>query len=107
MAYTELFTERITFLKQTVAVSATTGFKQTVYAEDRSVWAERVKMSGSMVTEIGEEFPDYRIEFRTHIFYKCEEHWRIRYENRDYEVTSIIKDRRNGLQTISCTRINP
>lgn len=107
MAYTELFTERIELMRPETVVNPKSGARRTVFTPTQKIWAERVRVSASTQQVIGEDFPEYRIDFRTHIFYTCEEHWRLTYEGRVYEVKNVIRDRRNGLKLLKCNRVNP
>lgn len=77
------------------------------YTEYRTVWAERVKTSGSRSEEVGEHFPDYRAEFNIRDAHPVQENWRVKQlGGYEYTVTNIIPNRDRGMQTLICERVN-
>jgi head-tail adaptor len=60
-------------------VQATNNFgeEDTTYQERRTVRAERVKQSGDRSEEVGEHFPDYRVEFNIREAHPVDENWRV------------------------------
>lgn len=74
----------------------------------RTVAAERVKMSGNRSDEVGEHFPDYRVEFNIRDAHPVKENWRVRQlGGYEYIVTNIIPNIDRGMQTLICERLNP
>lgn len=83
------------------------GSEKTRYEETKTVHAERRKLTGNYREELGEMFPDYTAEFNIRIEHRVDEKWRV--EERGghlYTVCNIIPDRRKGMQTLRCERVN-
>lgn len=98
---------RITLLKPVPAV-AVSGDDTPAFAEVRTVWAERVKISGRRSEEVGEHFPDYRVEFNIRDAHPVEEGWRVRLsEKQEYAVSAIVPNIDRGMLTLICERVNP
>lgn len=84
------------------------GDKKVTYAERGTIWAERVKMSGNRSNEVGEHFPDYRVEFNIRDAHPVKENWRARQlGGYEYTVTNIIPNIDKGMLTLVCDRVNP
>lgn len=83
------------------------GAQKVTYTERRTVWAERVKMTGSRSEEVGEHFPDYRVEFNIRDAHPVKENWRVRQlGGYEYTVTNIIPNLDRGMKTLVCDRLN-
>lgn len=75
--------------------------------EGEWIWADRSKYNGDTVNESGEIFSDYRAEFRVRYAHEILEGWRIRERGGLlYVVRNVIPDRRNGMRTIKCEKVN-
>lgn len=85
------------------------GESKTEFAATVTVWAERVKLTGSRADEVGEHFPDYRCEFNIRANHAIRENWRVTdlSTGYDYTVTNIIPNIDRGFKTLVCDRINP
>lgn len=83
------------------------GSDETSYVSVRTVWAERVKLSGNRSDEVDEHFPDYRAEFNIRYAHPVEENWRVRQLGGHlYTVTNIIPNIEKGMKTLVCDRVN-
>lgn len=97
---------RLTLLRP-VTDEDTFGSAPSDFEEVRTVWAERVKMSGNRTMEVGESFPDYRTEFNIRIKHPIDNNWRVQQLGGYlYNVTNIIPNIDRGYQTIVCERVN-
>ncbi len=97
---------RLLLLKP-VAVTNDYGEEATTYQTARTVWAQRVKQSGSRSDEVGEHFPDYRAEFNIRDAHPIEENWRVQQLGGYlYTVTAIIPNIDRGMNTLVCERVN-
>lgn len=77
------------------------------YISVRTVAAERVKTSGNRSEEVGELFPDYRVEFNIRDAHPVDENWRVRQLGGHlYTVTNIIPNIDRGMKTLICERVN-
>lgn len=85
------------------------GAEHTEWSAVSTARAQRVKMSGSRVNEVGELFPNYVAEYIIRYPITIEENWRVcdLFDNeKTYVVTNIIPNRLKGMKTISCERLN-
>lgn len=77
------------------------------YKEFRTVAAERVRISGHRSEEVGELFPDYRVEFNIRDAHPVKENWRVRQLGGNlYTVTNIVPNIGRGMLTLICERVN-
>lgn len=78
------------------------------YRELRTIHAERVKFSGNRSEEVGEHFPDYRVEFNVRDAHPVKELWRVeQLGGYLYTVTNVIPNLDRGMKTLICERVNP
>lgn len=83
------------------------GSTTTTYVPAGTVWAERVKISGRMSYETGEQFADYSTQFNIRDAHEVHEHWRVEVsEGQIFEVTNVIPNRERGFNTLICERVN-
>lgn len=83
------------------------GEEATTYQAVRTVWAQRVKLSGSRSEEVGEHFSDYRAEFNVRNTHPVQENWRVRQLGGClYTVTAIVPNIDRGMNTLVCERVN-
>lgn len=83
------------------------GSEKTEYRKSRTVWAERVKISGNRHVEVGELFPDYHAEFNIRDVHPIKESWRVKQlGGNTYTVTNIICNLDRGMKTLICERVN-
>lgn len=83
------------------------GEEAETYVQTRVVHAERVKHSGNRSEEVGEHFPDYRVEFNIRDAHPVEENWRVRMLGGHlYTVTNTIPNIDRGMKTLVCVRVN-
>lgn len=83
------------------------GGQRTDYVETVTVWAERVKMSGSYGEEVGEKFPSYLVEFNIRDAHEVGENWRVeQLGGYLYTVVNIIPNPQRGMKTLRCDRVN-
>lgn len=89
--------------------SAVNDFGEEVndYRLFRTVAAERVKASGFRSDEVGEHFPDYRVDFNIRSAHPVKENWRVKQLGGYlYTVTNIIPNIDRGMKTLICERVN-
>lgn len=93
-------------LMRPVTVETASG-ERTTYEETTTVWAERVKMSGTRRIEVGEQFPEYRAEFNIREAHEVGENWRCRQiGGHEYSILAVIPNRERGFNTLICERVN-
>ena len=77
------------------------------YVERNTIHAERVKLSGNRSEEVGEHFPDYRVEFNIRDAHPVKELWRVeQLGGYLYTVTNVIPNIDRGMKTLVCERVN-
>ena len=83
------------------------GEETPTFENFRTVAAERVKASGARSEEVGEHFPNYKVEFNIRDAHSVKENWRVRQiGGYEYTVTNIIPNLDRGMQTLICERVN-
>lgn len=83
------------------------GAEKVEYAKTRTVWAERVRATGTASEEVGEHFPDYTVEFNIRDAHPVQENWRVRQLGGYlYTVTNIVPNLDKGYKTLLCERVN-
>lgn len=85
------------------------GAEKIRYTKTSLVYAERVKLSGRMLEQVGERFSSYSVRFSIRDAHRVDEHWRLRQIGRNnhfYEVTNILPNPDRGMLTLICERIN-
>lgn len=83
------------------------GEETAIYCHVRTIWAQRVKLSGSRSEEVGEHFPDYRVEFNVRDVHPIRENWRVKQLGGYlYTITNIIPNIDRGMNTLVCERVN-
>lgn len=83
------------------------GEEAETYIQTRVIHAERVKHTGYRSEEVGEHFPDYRVEFNIRDAHPVEENWRVQMLGGHlYTVTNIIPNIDRGMKTLVCVRVN-
>lgn len=83
------------------------GSEDTDYVETRTVYAERVNHSGSRSEEVGEHFPDYRVQFNIRDAHPIAENWRVQQIGGYlYTVVAIVPNLDRGYKTLICDRVN-
>lgn len=71
------------------------------------IHAERVKLTGNRSEEVGEHFPDYRVEFNIRDVHPVGENWRVeQLGGYLYTVTNVIPNIERGMKTLVCDRVN-
>lgn len=98
---------RLEILRRETVRGKTNAVTETFVPVKDNVNAERVKLSGRFVTEAGDVFPDYHVEYIIHYPIEIEEGWHVREKGgHEYVVTSIIPNRRRNMKTLICERFN-
>lgn len=83
------------------------GAETVTYTKTRTVWAERVRATGSRSEEASEHFPDYRVEFNIRDAHPVQENWRVQQPGGYlYTVTNIVPNLDKGYKTLICERVN-
>lgn len=101
------FDTRITLLRP-LTVTNRFGEETPEFEETKTVWAERVKMSGSRHDEVAEHFADYRAEYHIRDAHEVGNNWHIKELNGyEYVVVAWVPNRRRGMKTLICERLNP
>ena len=96
-------------LKLLQPIKAENDFGEEVdtWQETVTVHAERVKHTGNRSEEVGEHFPDYRVEFNIRDVHTISENWRVQQLGGNlYTVTNIIPNLDRGFKTLICDRVN-
>lgn len=94
-------------LLRPVAVTNDYGEEATSYEASRTVWAQRVRQSGSRSDEVGEHFADYRAEFNVRDAHPVKENWRVEQLGGClYTVVAIVPNIDRGMNTLVCERVN-
>ncbi len=85
------------------------GEQQTTFIPFRTVWAERVQWSGNRSEEVDEHFADENVRYRIRSAHPIKEHWRVKPLDADttYTVVAIEENRRRGMLTLYCEKLNP
>lgn len=85
-----------------------TGAESTAYEELPPVHAQRKGLSGGRSEEAGEHFPDYRADFIVRSAHRAiVENWRVRERGGLlYTVVAVVPNRRRGMNTLVCERVN-
>lgn len=97
---------RLTILKP-VTKKSNSGSERVEWEETKTVYAERVKITGSYGLELGVRFPDYKPEFNIRDAHEVNENWRVQeIGGYLYTVTNIIPNRDRGYLTLKCERVN-
>lgn len=97
---------RIT-LRRPAAVTGRSGATRITWADEATIWAERVRLSGTSLVETDEQFSDYRAEFNIREAHEVEEKWQVQEEGGNlYAVTNIIPNVMKGYKTLQCVRYN-
>lgn len=94
-------------LQQPTVTTDRMGAEATTYTNTVTVHAERVKASGNRSNEVGEHFPDYRVEFNIRDAHTVAENWRVQQlGGYQYTVIAIIPNIERGYKTLVCERVN-
>lgn len=97
---------RLTILKPETVTNGY-GEATTVWTEQNTIHAERVKFSGRRSDQVGEHFADYSVEYNVRSVHHVEENWRVReYGGYLYEVTNIRPNVEKAFVTLQCERVN-
>lgn len=97
---------RLTLLKP-VASSGKFGSEKKAYENVRTVWAERVKVSPTLVEDLGEIFSDYTVEWNIRDSHPVDEKWRVEQKGGHlYDVINVIPNHDRGMLTLRCRRVN-
>ena len=83
------------------------GAETTQYETRATVWAERIKQSGSNSNEVGEHFAAYSAQYNIRGAHTIGEQWRVQeLGGYLYTVVAIIPNKDRGMQTLICERVN-
>ena len=83
------------------------GEEVDTWTETVTVHAERVKHTGHRSEEVGEHFPDYRVEFNIRDVHTISENWRVQQLGGYlYTVVAIEPNIDRGYKTLICERVN-
>ena len=96
-------------LQEPQLVTNTFGEKEQIFVTRRTVWAERVKLTGRRSEEVAEHFADYTTQYRIRDAHPIAEGWHVRQLGRDghtYIVCAIEPNRDRGMLTLFCERLN-
>lgn len=97
---------RLELLEPVKSVSGS-GACAEAYVPRGTAHAERVRMSGRRVEEVGEHFADYHVEFNVRDAHPVRDGWRVRQLGGDlYAVTNVVPNRERGMLTLVCDRVN-
>lgn|SRR5574344_1298283 len=97
---------RLTLLQPT-RVTDSFGAESVSYTATASIYAQRVKATGSRSEEVGEHFPAYEVEYNIRDAHTVAENWRVNERNGYlYTVVAIIPNTDRGYNTLICERVN-
>ena len=83
------------------------GAEVDTYEQTRTVHAQRVSTSGDRSEEVGEHFPDYKVEFNIRDAHPVDENWRVQQLGGYlYTVTNIVPNLDRGMKSLKCVRVN-
>jgi len=97
---------KITLLRPETVVNGF-GESDISWVETATVWAERVKLSGSRDTSNSDAFPYYRVEYNIRDAHEVGENWRCKeLGGYLYSITNICPNIDRGMNTLICDRVN-
>ncbi len=97
---------RLRLLKP-VTTTGKFGDSKVSFELQRTVWAERVKVSPTLVQDLGELFSDYTVEWNVRDAHPVDEKWRVEQVGGHlYDVINVIPIRDKGMLTLRCKRVN-
>lgn len=97
---------RIT-LRRPLTTTGRSGATKVTWEDSCTVWAERVRLTGSSIIEAAEQFPDYRADFNVRDAHEVAEKWQVQEEGGNlYIVENIIPNAIKGYNTLQCVRYN-
>lgn len=100
------FRTRITLLRP-VTETGKSGATKVGWSPVDTIWAERVKLTGTSIIEAAEQFPDYRADFNVRNAHEVAEKWQVQEVGGYlYIVANIIPNQPNGMKTLQCVRYN-
>lgn len=83
------------------------GAQDTQYTPTRTVWAERVRLTGNRSEEAGEHFPEYAVQWNIRDVHPVDENWRVQQLGGYlYTVVAIEPNLDRGYKTLICDRVN-
>lgn len=92
---------------QPVAKANGFGEEAVTWRTVRTVWAERVKQSGTRSEELGEHFAYYDAQFNIRNAHPVKENWRVHQLGGNlYTVTNILPNIDKGMNTLVCEKVN-
>lgn len=72
-----------------------------------TIWGERVSEVARRSDEAQEHFPDHTAAFNIRSAHRIDENTRVQHVGGNlYTVVGIVKNRRRGMQTLYCERVN-
>ena len=98
-------TERVVLLQPSVTKDKF-GAETTSYESSRTVHAEVMWKSGGLRGEVGERFPDGRVEVIIRDAHTVDPLWRLTYQGLTYQVAAVEHNRVKGLKRLICDRVN-
>lgn len=101
-------TERVALYRPVQTVNDY-GEEETAYELAHHARAERVSLTGRLAVQVGERFTDYDLTLRLHSCVEVAELWRLALlpdAETPYQVEVVERNRRRGVTTIFCTKVN-
>ena len=95
-------------LLQPIADEDRFGAEALTYRSEVIARAERVKMTGRRLNEVGEHFGDLSVQFNVRSAHKVAENWRLRVvgEGTLYTIVAVLPNLDRGYNTLICERVN-
>lgn len=79
----------------------------TTYTLVNTIHAERVKLNGRRVEQVGEHFADYSARYNINFAHDVGENWRVReVGGNTYTVVAVEPNIERGMKTLICERLN-
>lgn len=98
-------TERITLYRPDVSESAS-GSASTTWSMAGTYWAQLSQRRDYRSDEVGEHFADVTAVFLIRSGIEVGEFWRLVYEGNVYEIQTCPLNRKLGMRTLNCQRVN-
>ena len=84
------------------------GEAHTTYTPVRTIWAERVAITGKADEQAAEHSAQYSIQFRIRAAHPVREHWQVeQLGGYTYQVDAVEPNLQRGMLTLICSRLNP
>lgn len=98
-------TERIALYRPVITEGAS-GSQIKTYEAAGVYWAQLSSRRDYRTDEVGERFADATAVFLVRSSVEVDEYWQLIHEGKKYEVQTCPLNRRLGMRTLNCQRVN-